>query len=369
MRNKKIFFQDVFFGIGIAIFLLAGSYFIEEKIFDFSDLKLTSSLSPQKFSHPISSSTSSHSSLNNLSKNKNPKIKILFVGDIMLDRGVESLMKEKGYFYPFEEIANFLSQFDMVIGNLEGVIVKTPPDFKAHSLRFAFAPETAQILKKANFRLLSLANNHTSDLGEVALNETKSLLTKQSIQFVGDPVNCDKDYWVKMEEIIVLAFNKTFSFNCDNQSIVKLTQIIRKKFPQQFLIVFLHWGEEYQLISSSSQRKLAHSLIDAGADLIIGSHPHVVQEIEKYKGKLIFYSLGNFIFDQYFSRETQRGLAVSLELYPSKIIYKLYPYTLFHSQPKLMNEKEREWFLNNLAEKSSADLRSQIKNGIIEIEF
>ena len=135
------------------------------------------------------------------------------------------------------------------------------------------------------------------------------------------------------------------------------------------MIVFLHWGEEYQLISSSSQRKLAHSLIDAGADLIIGSHPHVVQEIEKYKGKLIFYSLGNFIFDQYFSRETQKGLAVSLELYPSRIIYKLYPYTLFHSQPKLMNEKEREWFLNNLAEKSSADLRSQIKNGIIEIEF
>jgi poly-gamma-glutamate synthesis protein (capsule biosynthesis protein) len=165
-----------------------------------------------------------------------------------------------------------------------------------------------------------------------------------------------------------LAFNKTFPFNCSDEEIAKIVKKVRESNPGKFLIVLLHWGQEYQLKSSISQQSLSHKLIDEGADLIVGSHPHVVQEIEEYKGKLIFYSLGNFIFDQYFSKETQEGLAVGLEIYPEKVIYRLFPIQSCLSQPFLMEKEKAKEFLENLAKRSSLQLFDKIKTGIIEIE-
>ena len=81
-----------------------------------------------------------------------------------------------------------------------------------------------------------------------------------------------------------------------------------------YLIVYAHWGNEYETTPTSQQTDLAHSFIDAGADFIIGSHPHVVQTKEEYKGKMIYYSLGNMVFDQYFSTETQKGLLIEADI-------------------------------------------------------
>ncbi|MCJ7788674.1 MAG: CapA family protein, partial [Candidatus Atribacteria bacterium] len=134
------------------------------------------------------------------------------------------------------------------------------------------------------------------------------------------------------------------------------------------LIISLHWGEEYQLTNSLAQQKLAHQIIEAGADLIIGHHPHVVQNIEKYQGKLIFYSLGNFIFDQYFFLETQQGLAVGLEVYPDKLIFRLFPLQINLGQPVLMKQSQSSEFLIKLAERSDRKLVDAIKSGIIQIE-
>jgi poly-gamma-glutamate synthesis protein (capsule biosynthesis protein) len=132
------------------------------------------------------------------------------------------------------------------------------------------------------------------------------------------------------------------------------------------LIVTFHWGEEYQSKSSLLQRELAHSVIDSGADLIVGSHPHVVQEIENYQGKLIFYSLGNFIFDQSFSKETQQGFALGVELYEQENIFRLFPFQINLSQPFLIEKEEAEEFLYTLAEKSDPSLSKDIKSGIIK---
>jgi poly-gamma-glutamate capsule biosynthesis protein CapA/YwtB (metallophosphatase superfamily) len=216
--------------------------------------------------------------------------------------------------------------------------------------------------------LLSLANNHTFDLGKEGFSETKEFLLKANIDFVGHPVSCDEDFLTEKEGIIFLAFNKTFSFNCSDEEIVKIVKKVRESNQGKFLIILLHWGQEYQLKSSISQQNLAHKLIDEGADLIIGSHPHVVQEIEEYKGKLIFYSLGNFIFDQYFPKETQEGLVVSLEIYPQKLIYRLFSIQSYLSQPFLMKKEKANEFLENLAKRSSPQLFEKIKTGIIEIE-
>jgi len=118
-----------------------------------------------------------------------------------------------------------------------------------------------------------------------------------------------------------------------------------------------------------SQQELAQQTIEAGADLISGSHSHIVQEIEEYQGKLIFYSLGNFIFDQYFSTETQQGLVVGLELQPARAIFRLFPIQSHLSQPFLMDKETTEDFLEKLAQKSSQCLSAGIEKGIIELSL
>lgn len=293
---------------------------------------------------------------------------VLFVGDIMLDRGVEHLMNKNSTFYPFEKINQLLKGVDIAVGNLEGPIIQNPPQFSPTSLRFAFHPEVLKGLSLAGFNLLSLANNHTFDTGEVGFKETKNHLSEANIDFVGYPIGCDKDILFEKEEIIFLALNKTLTLNCSDEQILEVIDRVRIANPEKFLIVLFHWGEEYQLKSSLAQQKLGRKIIDIGADLIIGHHPHVVQEIEEYRGRLIFYSLGNFIFDQYFSKETQQGLAIGLEIYPQKVIYRIFPLKSRLSQPFLMEREEEKEFINELARKSSPSLFKEIEKGMIIIE-
>lgn len=293
---------------------------------------------------------------------------ILFVGDIMLDRAVERLMRKNSIFYPFQKINQLTKGIDIVFGNLEGPIMENPPNFSDKSLKFAFSPDVVEGLKFANFNLFSLANNHTLNMRESGLEETKEFLEEKNINFVGDPLKCTEDFSYQEDKIIFFAFNKTYPSGCSDEEIVDVVKSVRLKNPQKFLIISIHWGKEYQLRSSTSQQKLAHKIIDTGADLIIGHHPHTVQEIEIYKNKLIFYSLGNFVFDQYFSKDTQQGLTIGLEIYPNKLICRLFPIQSKLSQPFLMVQKEAEEFLEKLADRSHQDLFGQIKRGIIEIE-
>lgn len=298
-----------------------------------------------------------------------PQSSVLFTGDMMLDRGVEYQIEKHGdWFYPFSKIKLLLSQADMAIGNLEGPIVYQPPKFPDNSLQFAFSPNVVKSLSSANFQLLSLANNHTENMGEEGWQETKDHLQQANIDSIGHPVKCDQDDSIVKGPFVFLAFNKTFPVNCSDAKIVQIIQEIRQNYPDKFLVVIFHWGNEYALTSSAAQQSLAHETVKAGADLILGSHPHVVQEIEEYQGRLIFYSLGNFIFDQYFSQETQEGLVVELKLYPQKVVYQLFATQGNLSQPSVMLGQDRENFLDNLAQRSASALSSRIKEGKIELD-
>jgi len=296
---------------------------------------------------------------------------ILLVGDIMLDRGVESLIKQNSIYYPFQKISHFLRGIDIVFGNLEGPIINNPSEFPANSLKFAFNPEVIRGASWCNFNLFSLANNHTLDMGKKGLEETEGWLKKYEINFVGNPLfgssnNLNSSFL--RDNIIFLAFNHIFPFIAKEEEITKTIKTVKSVNPDNFLIVSMHWGEEYKLTNSPVQQKLAHKIIEAGADLIIGHHPHVVQNIEKYQGKLIFYSLGNFIFDQYFSPETQEGLAVGLEIYPDGLTCRIFPLQINLSQPVLMEHCKARDFLIQLAKRSDNKLVDEIKGGIIKIE-
>lgn len=296
---------------------------------------------------------------------------LLFTGDIMLNRGVEKLMDEYNLNYPFEKIKNTLKGTDFVVGNLEGPISRNPVEFDAKSLKFCFRKEVASVLKDMHFNVLSLANNHTYDLGYSGLAETRSILRSAGIATVGDPLNISENTVLKQDNIVFVAFNLTSKFN--EGEILKIIRETKHQNSIEFIILILHWGEEYSPHSYESQQILAHHFIDNGADLIIGTHPHVVQDIELYhsdtrnKDALIFYSLGNFIFDQYFSGETQEGLMVALEISKDAQKYTLIPVKLPTSQPQLMNFKEKEVFLKKLSEKSSKNLEQYINQGIINL--
>jgi len=302
----------------------------------------------------------------------NQKVKtVLLVGDIMLDRGVENLIKQNSIYYPFQKISHFLRGIDTVFGNLEGPVVNNPPEFPVNSLKFAFNPEVIKGASWSNFNLFSLANNHTPDMGKEGLEETKEWLKKYGINFVGDPLSVSSDNLNSSflrDDITFLAFNQIFPFMEKEEEMIKAIKTVKYLNPDNFLMVSLHWGEEYKLINSPAQQSLSHRIIKAGADLIIGHHPHVVQNIEKYQGKLIYYSLGNFIFDQYFSPDTQEGLAVGLEIHPDRLVCRLFPLQINLNQPVLMKQNKAREFLIQLANRSDNKLVDEIKGGIIKIE-
>jgi poly-gamma-glutamate synthesis protein (capsule biosynthesis protein) len=297
------------------------------------------------------------------------KVKIMAVGDIMLGRYVETLINRHGIEYPFSFWNEFDLDQDVIKGNLEGPITSNhvhTPDF---TTSFSFKPSMANLLTSKGFTHLSLANNHTFDKGETAFYETRELLSGAGVLSIGHPRNVNLEYVVEQNlngiELVWIGINEAVS---PSFSLPEAIETVGE-FSDKFVIVTIHWGTEYRLSSNTKQQEIAHQLIENGADLIIGHHPHAVQEIEIYNDKLIFYSLGNFIFDQYFSQETQEGLVLYFKIFEDKLTAELIPITSNLSRPRPMLADSSKMFLESLADRSSEKLGQDIRNGLIKINF
>jgi gamma-polyglutamate biosynthesis protein CapA len=247
-------------------------------------------------------------------------IKLLFVGDVMMTRSVEKNVKNlnESFIFPFKNVLGYLRSFDYVISNLEGPIAVSGVKIGS-KYSFRMKPRVADALSKANIKIVNLANNHIFDYGKIAFEDTLRNLDKNGIRYFGnsyEPLIIEK-YGIKIGFLGFSQFLKHLEVKENKPGIAvvneKLPEIIKKaKEKVDVLFVSFHWGEEYENLANNEQRKLARLAIDSGADLVIGHHPHVIQDIEKYKDKFIFYSLGNFIFDQNFSKETMIGGGVEV---------------------------------------------------------
>jgi|CXWL01.1.fsa_nt_gi poly-gamma-glutamate synthesis protein (capsule biosynthesis protein) len=277
-----------------------------------------------------------------------PEVRMLAFGDLMLDRDVKRFMNEKGEDYPFEKIFGpegiDTSEYDIVNANLEGPIYDSPSRADLFP-QFAFDPDVApQLLKKWGFTLLNLANNHTWDKALKGWETTLQSLHDVGINTVGHPKNnFETDLYETEIKGIKMGFigitDVLRPFPVDWEEAKKKIQELKSR--NQFVVLFIHWGKEFQTKSSQRQQDKAHGLIDAGVDLIIGHHPHVVQESEIYNGKMIYYSLGNFVFDQYFSKEVQQGLGLDIRLsLDGKIEAKEIPFVIEKGQPRLDSSLE-----------------------------
>lgn len=293
---------------------------------------------------------------------------ILFVGDIMLGRNVETFTSLFSTAYIFEGVRDLLFAHTYVIGNLEGPLperhIKTP----SMGFGFSFPSYSAEALSLYHFSALSLANNHTLDQGEVGYTDTVSSLLKNMIAPFGHSSLYDGKvvrHEIQNVTIATTGINLITPYFNEEDTLLTLGAVCEKN-KDAALIAFIHAGTEYQDIQDERVVTFVHKLIDTTCvRAVIGSHPHVVQGIEKYKGKFIIYSLGNFVFDQYFSKETQEGLALGLTVYDDKLAFNLLPIAQRNSVPWLATGIKKDEILGRIASSSAESLRDDIKLGFL----
>lgn len=242
------------------------------------------------------------------------KVSVLFGGDMQFDRYIRSVTEKRGGAFVFDELRSALQKVDLVVANLEGSITdqksvsETSAEGAHDNYVFTFPPETAALLKRENIALVNIGNNHILNFQEDGVQQTKARLEQSGVAQFGSPLAGDTRYSIRDIRGTRIAFVNYNQF-VSNGRAKAFEDITAVKELSDFIVIYAHWGEEY-VEALPAVKQLAHEFVDVGADLVIGSHPHVVQEREDYQGKPIYYSLGNFIFDQYFRPETQSGLLV-----------------------------------------------------------
>lgn len=270
-------------------------------------------------------------------KTEDSTLSLLFVGDIMMDRGVESMVDNYGkgdFRFPFLKIKEDLEKADVLFGNLEGPISERGLDVGG-LYSFRFNRKSIEGIVYAGFGILSLANNHMIDHQAVALEDTMNILKENNIEYVGAGFNKEEAFSLKIikkEEfkIGLLAFTdlcprswraseNSSGIACIEDKEEVVGKIRESKNSADILIVSLHSGVEYREDPSSAKISFFKECIDSGADLVVGHHPHVVQKTENYNQGWIAYSLGNFVFDQSFSQETMESVILKVEIRNKRI--------------------------------------------------
>ena len=267
------------------------------------------------------------------------EITLLFVGDIMLSRDVaKQISKNNDFHFPFLKIADVVQGADVAFGNLEGPISMRGAN-QGSIYSFRADPRVIEGLTFAGFDVLSIANNHIWDWGSDALYDTLTFLKDAGIKPVGAGVsysdaNAPTVADVKGRRVAFFAYTNLYpdSFEASDISLgisdfdlPKVQEAIQQiRGVADVIVVSIHWGEEYKTQSNVEQQAIARALMNAGADLVVGHHPHVVQEVREYalenrRKAWVAYSLGNFVFDQNFSKETMEGLMLEVKVKNGKI--------------------------------------------------
>lgn len=313
--------------------------------------------------------------------NAKQTVTLMAVGDIMLGdsllctgHGVGAKVREKGVKFPFLHVAYILHEGDIVIGNLEAVLSESGLDrrrFKSVAMRAM--PESVEGLSYAGFNILSLANNHILEHGYVCLLETAKILSQNRINYIGVDAYKAKArqpliVTAKGVKIAFLGYclvpDKTAYISVNDHEEIVL-DVIRTKSQADILVVSLHWGSEYIEQPAPWQINLAHKIIDSGANIILGHHPHVIQGVEEYNKGLIAYSLGNFVFDMIYLKETRSSFILECRLSKGGIVnYLLHPtYTGLRYAPDLLRGEKKETMLTKLHMLSSEIKEMSVDEG------
>ena len=320
------------------------------------------------------------------------ELTFIAVGDVMLSRGVGTQIRKHGPTYPFALTAELLRNADLTFANLETQISTLGVPMAGKEIHFRADTKSILGLMHAGIDVVSLSNNHSMDFGRDALFDTMDVLSHHGIAYVGAGMNetaarRSANFICNAVKVSVLAYSWNFYLTVEATAKKPGVAVIqrekttegpeiattqRKKMAQDIkrakawadvVIVSFHWGWEYADHPTKTDRKTARHAIDAGADLVIGHHPHVVQGVEWYKGKLICYSLGNFIFDQRRIR-TRRGLVLRCRFVKEGDISsaELLPITIHLQEfrPKIASGEEARSILKEV-QKLSLQMKTKVR--------
>lgn len=241
------------------------------------------------------------------------RITIVATGDVLLGRSINfRMVRDNNFNWPFEKVADVLREADFSFINLEGPLFENCPPTQT-GMVFCGDRKAASGLVFAGVDACNLANNHILNYGEDGLKETIDILSQNNIGVFGGEKILRKN--IKGVNFSFLGFNEVgLGQRAYEDLLLNVAEKIRqeKEF-SDVVVVSFHWGNEYTEDISPRQKQLGYLAIDSGADIVVGHHPHWVQSKEVYKDKPIYYSLGNFVFDQMWSQKTREGLIVSFE--------------------------------------------------------
>lgn len=260
--------------------------------------------------------------------NAEPVVSIAFVGDILLDDTPGKVIKSGRD--PFAPMASIINAADIRVGNLECVVATTGTPEPDKPFTFRAHPRTLSVLKR-HFDAVALANNHSGDYGPLAFAEMLDLLDQRGIAYFGGGrtlAAAHKPLIIERKglRIALLGYDEFFprSFEADfdkpgvawseDEQVRLDIASARTIYHADLVIPVMHWGWEHEPKASERQRQLARVMIEAGADAVVGGHPHVTQDVEQYQGKPIIYSLGNFLFDGFDNEASNTGWVLRMEL-------------------------------------------------------
>lgn len=312
-------------------------------------------------------------------------IDINLVGDILLDGTIKKYIEKEGTEYPWKEAKTYLKKEDLNVGNLECSVTNKGTKWKDKQFNFRMDPKDLQGIKDANIELVTLANNHVMDYGYDGLLDTFKYLDSYGIKYTGaGRTKKEAMNGVVIEKngvkVGIVAFSRVIPdvkwYATDRRAGIisayepYVNEMYRKikdmKEKADIVILSIHWGIERNDIPRKNEISIARKAIDSGADIIMGHHPHVLQGIEIYKGKPIFYSLGNFVFN------SQDKLSTKTMIGQVKIVDKkvseaeVIPMKIIKSRPISVTEKERletTNYLNNISKNFNTKI---LKDGTVE---
>jgi poly-gamma-glutamate capsule biosynthesis protein CapA/YwtB (metallophosphatase superfamily) len=314
---------------------------------------------------------------------------IAAVGDIMLGHRAEPVLEREGAAYPYASVLPVLQQAQIVVGNLEFPVSTrgTAAENKQFTLRAG--PIAVESLKAAGVRVVTLANNHILDFGPPALQDTLQILAENGILATGAGMNLEDArapavLRIGDRTVAFLAYSLTFPVEFyaspgrpgtapGYREYVK-ADIEKARQTADLVVVSFHWGAELMTQAKEYQQELGRRAVDWGADLVLGHHPHVLQELEVYRGRLIAYSLGNFVFGSesdrtnasiillcaFQGRVLVRVEAVPLDVNNYRVAYR----------PRVLTDGQAEKVIGDLAaasRKRGTEIRFRNGRGVIDL--
>ena len=303
---------------------------------------------------------------------------LVFGGDVMLSRVVgQKMAKYKDFAWPFQKLKDLLSQADLAVINLESPFTLDSKSYVVPTGSFSFNadPRALAGLEAAGVDLVALANNHFANQGQKGMRDTFKLLEQKNIAYAGAGADLTAAHAGTILDKNGIRFGfldygypvDSSNAGTDRPGIANMdlasarTDVQRMKGQADLVIVLIHDGVEYTNLPTSHQKEFARAMIDAGADLIVGHHPHWVQQVEIYENKPIIYSLGNLVFDQMWSQETREGALVKVELSGRNI-------RQLEFIPIIINDYGQPWLVTDLAQKKRILQRMGLENEVIDLE-